>query len=125
MSSAMEGRRAFDRTMLGGDMWHPSGVRLPKGVIPGVSSQAPQPPANIYQPFGLKKAEPLSITDVRAFLPAWPAQGGAMSGGCIRAARWAGHVELLAEWARTVPAQASSIHGARTESFAVRRSSIH
>src|SRR6266446_6072989 len=26
----------------------------------------------------------IQITDVRAFLPAWSAQGGAKSGGCIR-----------------------------------------
>ena len=73
----------------------------------------------------MANAARLWLTDVRAVLPAWCAQGGGMSAGCIRAARWTDLAEMLEEWARTVPAQASSIQPTRTESFAVRRSSIH
>ena len=46
----------FERATLklvSGGTWHPSGVRRASGASPGVSSQAPQPPANLYQPFGL------------------------------------------------------------------------
>src|SRR6266567_3248256 len=34
-------------------LWHPSGVHSDFVLLPGVSSQAPQPPANFCQPFGL------------------------------------------------------------------------
>ena len=39
-------------------LWHPSGVRVMRRRSPGVSSQAPQPPANFYQPFGLGNTVP-------------------------------------------------------------------
>ena len=38
------------------DCWHPSGVKLICARSPGVSSQAPQPPANFCHPCGVNEA---------------------------------------------------------------------
>jgi hypothetical protein len=53
------------------DFWHPSGVHFFSGRLPGVSSQAPQPPANFYQPSGLMPKCEAAVMMIRSQETHW------------------------------------------------------
>ena len=65
---------------MGGMFWHPAGMEAFCGGYPGVSSQAPQPPAKFCQPSGL----PLSCANrMRAAYLALPPPLAFTGIGCM------------------------------------------